>query len=128
MAGIILRSGSGTYGGGSYDIIGPTGTSLGYRTVAAKDGDSIVLFGVGLGPTSPPVPAGQAFSGAAPTANPVSVRMNNIGVTPAFTGLSSPGLCQINLVVPTGLGKGDVPLAASVGRAQTPSTVVISVQ
>jgi uncharacterized protein (TIGR03437 family) len=43
-------------------------------------------------------------------------------------GLSSPGLCQINVIVPAGLGKGDVPLVASVGGAQTPSTVVISVQ
>jgi uncharacterized protein (TIGR03437 family) len=41
VAGIIVRSdGSGAYGGGSYDIIGPTGTSLGYPTVAAKPATS----------------------------------------------------------------------------------------
>src|ERR1700733_13636869 len=59
VAGIILRSdGSGAYGGGAYDIVGPTGTSLGYKTVAAKPGDTLVLFGVGFGPTKPAVPAG----------------------------------------------------------------------
>ena len=37
VAGIIARSdGSGAYGGGTYDVVGPTGTSLGYKTVAAK--------------------------------------------------------------------------------------------
>src|SRR6202034_3396233 len=68
VAGIILRSdGSGAYGGGPYDIIAPTGTSLGYKTVSAKASDTIVLFGTGFGPTTPAVSAGQAFSGAATT-------------------------------------------------------------
>jgi uncharacterized protein (TIGR03437 family) len=59
VTGIILRSdGSGAYGGGAYDIVGPTGSSLGYPTVAARAGDSVVLFGVGFGPTSTVVPAG----------------------------------------------------------------------
>lgn len=63
VAGIILRSdGSGTYGGGTYDIVGPTGTSLGYPTVAAKAGDVVELFGTGFGPTNPAVMAGRAFS------------------------------------------------------------------
>lgn len=42
VTGIIFRSnGSGAFGGGSYDIIGPTGASLGYPTVAAKAGTSL---------------------------------------------------------------------------------------
>jgi len=127
VAGIILRSnGSGAYGGGAYDIIGPAGNSLGYPTVAAKAGDSILLFAVGLGPTSPAVPAGQAFSGAAPTTNPVNVLIDNVSVTPAFAGVSGAGLYQINLTVPAGLGTGDVSLAATVGGVRTPATVVIS--
>ena len=129
VAGIIIRSdGSGAYGGGRYDIIGPTGKSLGYATVAAKAGDIVELFGVGFGPTDPAVPAGQAFSGAARTTSAVSVLINNIGVTPRFTGLSGAGLYQITLTVPTGLGTGDVPLLASVGGSQTQSTAVISLQ
>ncbi len=129
VAGIILRSdGSGAYGGGSYDIIGPTGSSLGYPTVAAKAGDSIALFGTGFGPTNPAVVAGQSFSGAAATTNPVVVRINNVSATPAFAGLSSAGLYQINLTVPAGLGTGDASLQASVGGVQTPSDVVISLQ
>jgi uncharacterized protein (TIGR03437 family) len=129
VAGIILRSnGSGTQGGGTYDIIGPTGSSLGYPTVAAKAGDSVVLFGVGFGPTNPVVLAGQAFSGAAATTNAVSLTINNVSVTPGFAGLSSAGLYQINLTIPAGLGTGDVPLQASVDGAQTQSGVVISLQ
>ena len=129
VAGIILRAnGKGAYGGGTYDIIGPTGTSLGYATVAAKAGDNIALFGNGFGPTSPAVPAGQAFSGAAATTNPVTLRINNVSVTPAFAGLSGPGLYQINLTIPAGLGTGDVSLQAIVGGVQTPAAVVVSLQ
>jgi len=129
VAGIILRSdGSGAYGGGAYDIVGPTGSSLGYPTVAARAGDVIELYGTGFGPTSPAVVPGQAFSGAASTINPVQLLINNVGVTPSFAGLSSAGLDQINLTVPPGLGAGDVPLDAIVGGAQTPAGVVISLQ
>jgi uncharacterized protein (TIGR03437 family) len=129
VAGIILRSdGSGAYGGGAYDIIGPTGTFLGYPTVAAKAGDSVELFGVGFGPTNPPVLAGQSFSGAAVTTNAVTLLINNASVTPAFAGLSSAGLYQINLTLPIGLGTGDVPLVGTVGGMQTPSGVVMSLQ
>jgi uncharacterized protein (TIGR03437 family) len=129
VTGIILRSnGTGAYGGGAYDIIGPTGNSLGYPTVAAKAGDTVELFAVGLGPTSPPVEAGQVFSGAAPATYSVNLLINNVNVTPTFAGLSGAGLYQINLTVPAGLGTGDVPLVATVGGVQTPPYVVISLQ
>jgi uncharacterized protein (TIGR03437 family) len=115
VTGIILRSnGSGAYGGGTYHIIRPTGSSLGYPTVAAKAGDSVVLYGVGFGPTSPVVLSGQAFSGAASTTDMVKVVINNVNVIPSFAGLSGAGLYQINLTLPAGLGTGDVPLVASV--------------
>ncbi len=129
VAGIILRSnGSGAYGGGSYDVIGPTGSSLGYATVAAKAGDIVELFGVGFGPTNPSVAPGAAFSGAAAATNVVSLRINNVSVSPSFAGLSTAGLYQINFTVPAALGTGDVMLVASVGGPSTQSNVVISLQ
>jgi uncharacterized protein (TIGR03437 family) len=128
VAGIILRSGSGAYGGGAYDILGPTGNSLGYPTVAAKAGDFVELFGVGFGPTNPVVSPGQAFSGAAATTNSVALLINNVNVTPSFAGMSGAGLCQINLTIPPGLRTGDVALVATVGGTQTPSGFLISLQ
>jgi uncharacterized protein (TIGR03437 family) len=122
VAGIILRA------NGAYDIIGPTGWSLGYPTVAAKAGDTVALFGICFGPTNPAVAPGVPFSGAAATTNAVTIRINNTNVIPAFAGLSGAGLYQINLTVPSGVGSGDVSLQASVGGAQTRSGVVISVQ
>ena len=129
VAGIIVRSnGSGAYGGGTYDILGPTGKSLGYSTVAAKAGDIVELFAVGFGPTTPAVPAGEPFSGAAPINNPITLYINNVAVKPAFVGLSSAGLYQINLIVPPGLGEGDVPIQAFVGGFETQPWALFSLQ
>ncbi len=127
VAGIILRSnGSGAYGRGTYDILGPTGNSLGYATMAAKAGDSVVLFGFGFGPTTPMVPAGQVFSGAAPMNYPLTLYVNNIVVKTSFAGMSGAGLYQVNLKIPYGLGTGDVPLLAMMGGVETQAGVMIA--
>jgi uncharacterized protein (TIGR03437 family) len=129
VAGIILRTdGSGAYAGGAYDIIGPTGSSLGYKTVAAKAGDIVELFGIGFGPTNPAVPAGKPFAGAAPTTNIVQITINNQTVNSLFGGLTAAGLYQFNLMIPSGLGSGDQPLQAMVGGVPTPTNVVLSLQ
>ena len=129
VAGIILRSnGSGAYGGGTYDIIGPTENSHGYATVPAEPGDSVELFGVGFGPTSPTVPAGRPFTGAAPTTNSVQLAINGVTVIPSFVGLSSAGLYQVNFTMSPAIGTGDVSLVAVVSGVRTQSGVMISLQ
>jgi uncharacterized protein (TIGR03437 family) len=129
VAGIIVRTDkSGAYGGGTYDIIGPTGSALGYATKAVKAGDFVELFGVGFGPTNPAVQAGKAYSGVAPTANAVNVTISGTSITPAFAGLTGAGLFQINLQIPPGLPSGDQTLSALVAGVQTPAGVVISTQ
>lgn len=129
VAGVIPRSnGSGAYGGGAYDIVGPTGTSLGYKTVAAKAGDTVEIYGVGFGPVNTFVPAGAPYTGSDPTNNPVQFRINNIAVTPSYSGITSAGLYQFNLQIPSGAGTGDVALTATVSGAQTPAGVVLSLQ
>ncbi len=87
IIGIILRSnGTGAYGNGTYDILGPTGSCYGYPTVAAQAGDEVELFGVGFGPTNPAVAAGKPFSGAAPVTNPVGLFFDSIPIEPTFAG------------------------------------------
>jgi uncharacterized protein (TIGR03437 family) len=129
VAGIIIRSdGSGHFGGGAYDVLGPTGTSLGYATVAAKTGDTVELFGTGFGPTNPPVPAGMPFSGAAVALNKIQLSMNAVRIDPTFAGMTAAGQFQLNVTLPGGVGTGDVPLLATINGIQTPANVVISVQ
>ena len=125
---ILRRDGSGAYGNGAFDILGPTGTCFGYYTMAAKAGDVVELFGVGFGPTTPTVLAGTTFSGSAPINGALSLRINNILVEPSFVGLSGPGLYQINLVIPPGLGEGDLSIRAGIGGMQTQAGLLLSLQ
>jgi len=70
---IATPTGAGAYGGGTYDLIGPSNT-FSYSTRPVKAGETLVLYGVGFGPTSPHVSAGQPFTGAAPT-NEIAVQI-----------------------------------------------------
>ena len=122
VTGIILRS------GGKYDILGPTGTSLGFPTVAAAAGDTLELFCVGFGPTVPVVPAGQPVTASALTTNMVQLKIGGTPVMPLGAGIGSAGLYQVNVTIPPGLGTGDLTLVATVGGLQTQSGIVISLQ
>jgi uncharacterized protein (TIGR03437 family) len=133
VAGIIVRNdGSGTQGGGTYDFIGPKGNSLGFTTVPVKSGDVVELFGVGFGPTDPPIPAGAVLQpgqfGTVLKDNPVNFLINGIPVTPAFVGITEAGTFQINLTIPPAVGSGDLTISALVGGMQTPNGVLISAQ
>jgi uncharacterized protein (TIGR03437 family) len=126
IAAIVLEKNfAGDY---TYSIVGPAGNSLGYHTVPAKAGDSVVIFAVGLGPTAPAVPSGMPFSGAAPVTGSISLSINGVPVTPTFVGQTAAGLYQINLTLPSSLGTGDASIQITVDSAQGPKDAVISLQ
>jgi uncharacterized protein (TIGR03437 family) len=92
-----------THADGTY--IGPTSLLPGLTT-PAKPGEVVVLYTNGFGPTVPPVVAGSSQQSGILSPPPVV----DIGGTPAviqFAGLISPGLYQLNVVVPTFTPDGD---------------------
>ena len=124
---IMTPNGTGAYGGGAYDLVGPSNT-FSYNTRPVKAGETLILYGVGFGPTFPRVPAGQAFSGAAPTSSPVAITIGGVLASVGFSGITEAGLYQFNLTVPPGTGSGDQALKATVNGVQTPPGPVVSVQ
>jgi len=123
---ILTPNGSGAFGGGAYDLAGPV-SKFAFSTRPVKTGETIELFGVGFGPTNPPVPAGKAFSGAAPTASTVTITIGGAPAKVLFAGMTQSGVYQFNVVVPT-TASGDQAILASVGGATTPTGVLITVQ
>jgi uncharacterized protein (TIGR03437 family) len=124
---IPTPNGSGAYGNGAYDLVGPSGT-FSFNTRPVKAGEALVLYGVGFGPTAPPVPAGKVFSGSAPTVTPVTVTIGGVDAVVAFAGITQAGLYQINVTIPAGTGNGDQVLQAMVNGVQTPAGPVVTVQ
>lgn len=119
---IPTPSGSGAYGGGAYDLLGPTG-HFAFNTRPVKTGEVLELFGVGFGPTNPQVPAGKIVTGSAPTINPVSVSIGGVPASVQFAGIVAAGQYQINVVVPS-VPSGDQPLQVNVQNSQAPSAFI----
>jgi uncharacterized protein (TIGR03437 family) len=116
---VVYTPGSPGNSGNGYDIIGPSG-AFSFPTRPAVAGETVVLYGVGFGPTSPTVPAGQAYSGAAYAVTVPNISIGDIPATVTFAGIVQAGLYQFNVVVPDA-GSGDAILFATVNgfSAQT---------
>jgi uncharacterized protein (TIGR03437 family) len=124
-AAIVQTAAPGNSGAG-YDFIGPSGAfSFPIRPVAA--GETVLLFGVGFGPTNPTVPAGQVFSGAAPCVTLPQITIGGMTASVAFAGIIEAGLYQFNVVVPNA-GSGDQLLQASIGGEMTPAGIYVTLQ
>jgi uncharacterized protein (TIGR03437 family) len=126
VAAIVLTPGSPGNSGAGYDIIGPSG-AFSFPSRPAKAGETVQIYGVGFGPTTPPVAAGVAFSGSAPSAvNPV-VSIGGLTAQVTFAGIVEAGLFQLNVVVPNA-PSGDQLLTATVGGSTAQSNVYITLQ
>jgi uncharacterized protein (TIGR03437 family) len=124
---IATPNGTGAYAGGIYDLVGPSNT-FSFSTRPVKAGETLTLYGVGFGPTTPHVPAGQIFSSAAPTNTPVTITIGSMNANVSFAGITEAGLYQFNLIVAPNIGSGDQPLQATVNGIETPAGPVVTVQ
>jgi uncharacterized protein (TIGR03437 family) len=110
---------------GSYCLLGPTSLYPGSSTPGAP-GEEVVLYGVGFGlPTTTLVAGSATQSGSLPTVPVCTVGSNP--ATVAFAGVISPGLYQLNLIIPAGTSAGDQPIACLYGGTATPSGDLITV-
>jgi protocatechuate 3,4-dioxygenase beta subunit len=100
-------------------LIGPSGLIDGVTTVPAKPGETIQLFGTGFGPTTPGIAAGSVVTSPAQTTTPVTVRIDAQDAPVTYAGLTSAGLYQINVTVPSNLADGDYPVTAEVAGTRT---------
>jgi uncharacterized protein (TIGR03437 family) len=111
-----------------YSLLGPPGLFSTATTTPAAAGETVILYGVGFGPTNPATPTGQTLAAAQPLANPVTMTIGGVPVTPSFAGLSSSGLYQFNVTVPSGLTTGDAALVATINGIPTQMGVVLTVK
>ena len=112
---------------------GPPNYVTGVNSTPFTEGEIIILYGTGFGPTNPPVPNGKLITTAAKLATTPTVTIGGQTAEVQFAGVSEAGLYQFNVVVPKGLTPGttpniDVPVVIDLGGgAKTQSNAVISV-
>jgi uncharacterized protein (TIGR03437 family) len=112
---------------GSYVL--PTGAVAGVPSQPAKPGDEIVLYGIGFGPVTPNIPAGQLVGQANTLTSSFSVSIGGVPVTNVpYSGLapSYTGLYQFNVVVPPNAGSGAVPLTFMLAGAAGTQTLYLA--
>ena len=116
------------FGDGAYVL--PTGAVAGVTSRPAQPGDEIVLYGIGFGPVTPNIPAGQLVEQANKLTSSFNISIGGVPVTNVpYVGLAPDftGLYQINVVVPAINGSGTVPVTFAVGGVAGTQTVNLAV-
>jgi uncharacterized protein (TIGR03437 family) len=114
-----------------YSFAAKPGTFAGATTVAAKPGETLILWATGFGPTTPAAPGGFAVPSdrTYATATLPSINIGNIPATVDGAALApgSAGLYQIAVQVPGSLTDGDWPVQASIGGVLSPAGTILTV-
>lgn len=123
---IVVTPGKAGNSGQGYDYIGPPG-AFSFPSRPAVPGETVLLFGVGFGPTIPAVRAGAPFSGVAYSETVPNISIGGVPANVAFAGMVQAGLFQFNVVVPPGL-TGDLNLQVSVNGSAIQRTIYLTLQ
>jgi len=107
----------------------PPGLTSAVRTARAKSGDTIMLYGIGFGPVTPSIPAGQIEEQTNELQSQFRISFAGVPAEVKYQGLvaSFVGLYQFNVVVPNVAASDAVPLTFSVGGTVGSQTLIIPV-
>ena len=94
----------------------------------AKPGDSVIIYALGCGPTSPATPAGVVASQNSPLAMTYQLNIGGVPANVTFAGVSANtiGLYQINATIPN-VQAGDQPIEFIVGGVRNSQNLVITI-
>jgi uncharacterized protein (TIGR03437 family) len=121
----LAAAGPALYGGPGAVTDYPASGAAPYTVTSsapAHIGDTVVLYGLGLGAVTPAVSDGALPGGLSRVAG-ATVQFGSQSTTPFFAGLNSqfPGLYQVNVVVPKGTAGGAVAVTVTVaGQTSLP--------
>jgi uncharacterized protein (TIGR03437 family) len=108
----------------------PPGAIAGVTSRRAQPGDVITLYGIGFGPVTPNVPAGQIVPGKNTLAAPFHVFFGQTEALVQYDGLapSAVGLYQFNVEVPGIAASDNVSVTFTLGGQPGTQTLYIAVQ
>ncbi len=106
----------------------PTGAIAGVPARPAKAGETIVLYGIGFGPVTPDIPAGQIVQQVNSLSSSFQVSIGGMPATASYSGLAPNyvGLYQFNITMPN-VSTGNAPLIFSLAGEPGTQTLYIPV-
>jgi uncharacterized protein (TIGR03437 family) len=108
----------------------PAANNIGGPSRPAHVGETITLYGIGFGPVTPNIPAGQIVQQTNTLSLQLQVGFGGYGGTLKFSGLApaAVGLYQINVVVPSISASDAVPLTFNLGGNDGTQKLYVAVQ
>jgi uncharacterized protein (TIGR03437 family) len=108
----------------------PPGSIAGVASKRAQPGEIITLYGIGFGPVTPDLPAGQIVNETNSLALPAQFLFASTDATASYSGLApaAVGLYQFNLTVPNISGSDSVPVTFNVGGVSGTQVLYIAIQ
>jgi uncharacterized protein (TIGR03437 family) len=105
-------------------------TLSGVATARAKPGDSITMYGIGFGPVTPNVSAGQIVQQTTALQADFEIKFGTVAAQVTYAGLVPQivGLYQFNVVVPNVAASDTVPVTFTLGGVSGSQNLVIAVQ
>jgi uncharacterized protein (TIGR03437 family) len=96
------------------------------KTSPAAPGETIVIYGTGMGATAPALIPGQlpAENSSLATLPRVTIGGANATVVAAGVGAGTAGVYQINVQVPTDAANGDLPVVVQVGTGSSAAAIL----
>ena len=109
-------------------FIGNPGMLSGLNFVAAKPGDTVILYALGCGPTNPATQAGVVAPQNSPLTLPYEIQIGRVTAKVTFAGMaaSTIGLYQFNVVIPD-VPAGDQPIELVVDGVPNAQNLTIAV-
>lgn len=99
----------------------------------AHPNEYVVVYATGFGGTNPAVAPGAFPTALAQVTPNVTVTLGGVAIPAAnvlYAGVTpgSPGLYQLNLLIPVNTPSGDLPLIIQIGSQQSPASAYLTVQ
>ena len=94
----------------------------------AKPGETITVYGIGFGDTSPSFGPGIVVDALNTLTSPLTISFGSTAATVSYKGLAPPfvGLDQFNIVVPN-VADGDYPIQVTLGGAALQQSFFLTV-
>lgn len=108
----------------------PSGAISGLSSKPAAPGDTIVLYGIGFGPVTPNIPAGQIVQASNTLSSSFQIYVGGAAAQISYAGLAPNyvGLYQFNIVVPNVASGDTVPLTFKLAGTNNSQTLYTAVQ
>ena len=109
-------------------FIGRPGMLAGVSFALAKPGDTVAIYALGCGPTSPPTQAGTVAAQASALTSPYRLRIGGQTATVSFAGMvgGTIGLYQFNVVIPN-VPAGDQAIDLEIDGVPNSQNLVIAI-